>query len=190
MKITPDRENKYFISVIRVIPRTSLSKISIKKVEWFSRKGGAYREMALNMEKTLWIEISLVPVRLTNDIYTNFQDKMLLVLKKYRNLPQPKLGKLERVNLLIQWVQQNWHLINHKEYIFKNGQSRGRRARENFQIRTFWNIYLNHFWTSFLLKIYFPYFPGSCIFFLWITSLLFHRKCKCHWDQYFLWDAS
>lgn len=38
--------------------------------------------MALNMENTLWIEISLVAVRLTNDIYTNFQDKMLLVLKK------------------------------------------------------------------------------------------------------------
>ena len=30
----------------------------------------------------LWIEISVVAVRLTKDIYVNFQDKMLLILNR------------------------------------------------------------------------------------------------------------
>ena len=97
-KITSNREKKYFISVIRVIQRTSLCKISREKVKWFSRKRGGYPQ---NWGDILWIEISVKAIRLAKNIYTNFHEKMLLVRKKLRNLAQSKLGKLGRVNLLI-----------------------------------------------------------------------------------------
>ena len=105
-KITSNREKKCFISVIRVIRRTSLWKISTEKVKWFSRKRGRYpppkkKKMALNRGDILWIEISVKAIKLTKDIYTNFHEKMLLVRKKLRNLAQPKLEKLRSVNLLI-----------------------------------------------------------------------------------------